>query len=42
MALLGGLNPAASVIAAVITVDNVAENGIIDFEQLVSYSTYKS
>jgi repressor of nif and glnA expression len=42
MVLLGGLNPAAVAAEAGIVVENVAESGMIDFEQLVSYSTFKS
>ena len=35
--LLGGLNPVAAAVEAGIEVQNVAESGLIDFEQLVSF-----
>jgi repressor of nif and glnA expression len=38
MALLGGLNPVAAAVEAGIEVDNVAESGMIDYQQLVSFS----
>jgi HTH-type transcriptional regulator, global nitrogen regulator NrpRI len=37
MALLGGLNPVAAAVEAGIEVDNVAESGMIDYQQLVSF-----
>jgi len=37
MVLLGGLNPVAAAVEAGIEVENVAESGIIDFEQLNSF-----
>ncbi len=37
MVLLGGLNPVAAAVEAGIEVENVAESGIIDFEQLTSF-----
>lgn len=36
MVLLGGLNPVAAAVEAGIEVENIAESGIIDFEQLTS------
>ena len=39
--LLGGLNPVAAAVEAAIPVENVAESGMIDFEQLDSYLTFK-
>ena len=36
MVLLGGLNPVAAVVEAGIEVENIAESGMIDFQQLVS------
>lgn len=36
MVLLGGLNLVAAAIEVGIDVDNVAESGMIDFEQLTS------
>jgi hypothetical protein len=38
MVLLGGLNPVAAVVEARIEVENIAESGLIDFEQLFSFS----
>jgi len=38
MALLGGLNPVAAAVEAGIEVDNVAESGMISYQQLVSFS----
>ena len=38
MALLGGLNPVAAAVEAGIEVDNVAESGMIDYQQLVGFS----
>ena len=38
MALLGGLNPVAAAAEAGIEVDNVAESGMISYQQLVSFS----
>ena len=35
--LLGGLNPVASAVEAGFQVDNIAESGIIDFDQLTSF-----
>ena len=35
--LLGGLNPVAAVVEAGIEVENIAESGMIDFEQLTSF-----
>jgi hypothetical protein len=37
MVLLGGLNPVAAAVEAGIEVENIAESGIIDFEQLTSF-----
>jgi len=37
MVLLGGLNPVAGAVEAGIEVENIAESGMIDFEQLVSF-----
>jgi hypothetical protein len=37
MVLLGGLNPVAAAVEAGIEVENVAESGMIDFQQLVSF-----
>jgi repressor of nif and glnA expression len=37
MVLLGGLNPVAAAVEAGIEVENIAESGIIDFEQLKSF-----
>lgn len=37
MVLLGGLNPLATVVEAGIEVGNMAESGLIDFQQLTSY-----
>ena len=37
MVLLGGLNPVATAVEAGIEVQNVAESGMIDFQQLVSF-----
>jgi len=37
MVLLGGLNPVAAAVEAGIEVENIAESGIIDFEQLNSF-----
>ena len=37
MVLLGGLNPVAAVVEAGIEVENIAESGMIDFEQLTSF-----
>jgi repressor of nif and glnA expression len=37
MALLGGLNPVAAAVEAGIEVENVAESGMMDFQQLVSF-----
>ena len=38
MALLGGLNPVAAAVEAGIEVDNIAESGMIDYQQLVGFS----
>jgi hypothetical protein len=35
---LGGLNPVAAAVEAGIEIENIAESGLIDFEQLKSYS----
>jgi len=37
MVLLGGLNPVAAAVEAGIEVDNIAESGLIDFQQLHSF-----
>ena len=37
MVLLGGLNPVTLAVEAGIEVDNIAESGLVDFEQLVSF-----
>ena len=37
MVLLGGLNPIAAVVEAGIEVESVAESGLIDYQQLVSF-----
>jgi len=37
MVLLGGLNPVAAAVEAGIEVENIAESGMIDFEQLISF-----
>ncbi len=37
MVLLGGLNPVAAAVEAGIEVENVAESGLIDYQQLVSF-----
>jgi len=37
MVLLGGLNPVAAAVEAGIEVDNIAESGLIDFQQLQSF-----
>jgi len=37
MVLLGGLNPVAAAVEAGIEVENVAESGMMDFQQLVSF-----
>lgn len=37
MVLLGGLNPVGAAIEAGIEIDNIAESGLVDFEQLKSY-----
>jgi len=37
MVLLGGLNPVAAAVEVGIEVENVAESGMIDFQQLVSF-----
>ena len=37
MVLLGGLNPIAAAVEAGIEVENVAESGMMDFQQLVSF-----
>ncbi|MBI2851613.1 MAG: DUF128 domain-containing protein [Chloroflexi bacterium] len=37
MVLLGGLNPMAAVVETGIEVENIAESGLIDFQQLKSY-----
>ena len=37
MVLLGGLNPVAAAVEAGIEVENVAESGMMDFQQLASF-----
>jgi len=37
MVLLGGLNPVAAAVEAGIKIENIAESGMIDFEQLTSF-----
>jgi len=37
LALLGGLNPVTLAVEAGIEVDNIAESGLVDFEQLTSF-----
>jgi repressor of nif and glnA expression len=37
MVLLGGLNPVAAAVEAGIEIENIAESGMIDFEQLTSF-----
>jgi repressor of nif and glnA expression len=37
MVLLGGLNPLAAAVEAGIEIDNIAESGLIDFQQLKSF-----
>jgi HTH-type transcriptional regulator, global nitrogen regulator NrpRI len=37
MALLGGLNPVAAAVEAGIEVDNIAESGMIDYQQLINF-----
>jgi len=37
MVLLGGLNPVAAAVEAGVEVENIAESGLIDFEQLSSF-----
>ena len=39
MVLLGGLNPVAAAAEAGIKVDNAAESGLIEYEQLVDIAT---
>ncbi len=41
MALLGGLNPVAAAVEAGIEVDNVAESGMISYQQLISFRDLK-
>jgi len=36
MVLLGGLNPLAAAVEAGISIENIGESGIVDFEQLTS------
>jgi repressor of nif and glnA expression len=38
MVLMGGLNPVAAAVEAGIEIENLAESGLVDFQQLVSYS----
>jgi len=38
MVLLGGLNPVCAAVEAGIAVENVAESGIVDYQQLISFS----
>ena len=37
MVLLGGLNPVTVAVEAGIQIDNIAESGLVDFKQLVSF-----
>jgi repressor of nif and glnA expression len=37
MVLLGGLNPVAAAAEARIEVESIAESGLIDFQQLISF-----
>lgn len=37
MVLLGGLNPVAAAVEAGIAIENIAESGLIDFQQLISF-----
>ena len=37
MVLLGGLNPVAAAFETGIEIENIAESGLIDFEQLQSF-----
>jgi len=37
MVLLGGLNPVAAAVEAGVEIDNIAESGMIDFQQLTSF-----
>jgi len=37
MVLLGGLNPVAAAVEAGIEIENIAEGGMIDFQQLRSF-----
>ena len=37
MVLLGGLNPVAAAVEAGIEIENTAESGLIDFQQLTSF-----
>jgi repressor of nif and glnA expression len=37
MVLLGGLNPVAAAVEAGIEIDNIAESGMIEFNQLTSF-----
>jgi len=34
---LGGLNPVAAAVEAGIEIENMAESGLIDFQQLISF-----
>jgi repressor of nif and glnA expression len=38
MVLLGGLNPVAAAVEAGIDIENIAESGMVEFDQLVSFS----
>ena len=42
MVLLGGLNPVAAAVEAGIEIDNIAESGMIEFNQLTSFWKLKS
>jgi len=42
MVLLGGLNPVAAAVESGIAAENVAESGMLDFEQLVSFWNLKA
>ena len=38
MVLPGGLNPVAAAVEAGIEIESIAESGLIDFQQLISFS----
>ena len=42
MVLLGGLNPVAAAVEAGIEIENIAESGLIEFNQLVSFWKLKA